>query len=718
MEDRSFINLCRDDMIARLDIDPRIVDVFKNVMKKMQAYFNANGYTSERDYGKFFETYLLDKKFRIAFETTLNPIVGGFYSQSKNKIVINEKRINSNSSYIEKILCHEFIHFLVHGLKKDSDKVYDKVGAFIDEALTDSLACQMYHISSGYVSQVSMLEFANILSGNFNNYSTFLKGGVDARYCSSDWLNFENESNRYQKDFDDAGVIDLVDAIHNRNYINAQRCLINLFILKNNKNLNINDYCSAIEMLESRPAPDRNYISNVIMQLDDKLINNLGVKEPIMRNTLLGKLEELRQLIYIKLCKNFFEYKGKKYYIDGNDHLFRVPCSQTTYYGNGIIQYRTADGIIEVNKSDIKPIDMNAVNKSIKDISRLFTNYINNDLIRLSQAKSLNNLKKVERISIPSMDIKGKKRDFYIYVATCDDEIVVLSENGYYNCGEIDDIDVNLFKGFTSTNPSEAGLYIDMLGNRDKGLVFSIKSSKNINNLIVNRLVDDLEAKLSPDKVEEIVKDYVARNKKIDDNDIVYDALREIATLQINELDEKDRIELEKNISDSYDKFVITMKDGIVDVGHLSNKHIYEGDKEILYSSTGEGLFNGIINGIPTSEIGNGSISIKTFEGEIDFEGRTHRMVLNEIENITGMSINPYGGFYYDNTLGYPRKFLKDKALLMEELSTINKMLSKLFNDGVIELNKYLKMKQEVLAEYNSMIKNVELNNSYYGMTM
>ena len=54
MEDKSFINLLTEENLAKINIDSRLVDSFKRVMKKMQVYFNSNGYTSERDYQAFF----------------------------------------------------------------------------------------------------------------------------------------------------------------------------------------------------------------------------------------------------------------------------------------------------------------------------------------------------------------------------------------------------------------------------------------------------------------------------------------------------------------------------------------------------------------------------------------------------------------------------------------------------------------------------------------
>ena len=50
MEDKSFLYYTQDEIIDKLDIDPRLIEPFKRVMHKIQEYFNAHGYTQERDY--------------------------------------------------------------------------------------------------------------------------------------------------------------------------------------------------------------------------------------------------------------------------------------------------------------------------------------------------------------------------------------------------------------------------------------------------------------------------------------------------------------------------------------------------------------------------------------------------------------------------------------------------------------------------------------------
>ena len=58
MKDKSFLNLITDENMSKINIDPRLIESFKRVMNTIQEYFNANGYTEQRDYQAFFNEYL------------------------------------------------------------------------------------------------------------------------------------------------------------------------------------------------------------------------------------------------------------------------------------------------------------------------------------------------------------------------------------------------------------------------------------------------------------------------------------------------------------------------------------------------------------------------------------------------------------------------------------------------------------------------------------
>ncbi len=60
MEENSFLYFTQNEVISKIDIDSRLIDSFKRVMKKMQEYYNANGYSIQRNYKEFLEKYLLN----------------------------------------------------------------------------------------------------------------------------------------------------------------------------------------------------------------------------------------------------------------------------------------------------------------------------------------------------------------------------------------------------------------------------------------------------------------------------------------------------------------------------------------------------------------------------------------------------------------------------------------------------------------------------------
>ena len=63
-DDTSFIDLTKDEILSRIDINSKLIESFKEAMQKLQEYFNEHNYTRERDYSKFLERFLLfsDKK--------------------------------------------------------------------------------------------------------------------------------------------------------------------------------------------------------------------------------------------------------------------------------------------------------------------------------------------------------------------------------------------------------------------------------------------------------------------------------------------------------------------------------------------------------------------------------------------------------------------------------------------------------------------------------
>ncbi len=147
MEDKSFLYYTQDEIIDKLDIDPRLIEPFKRVMHKIQEYFNAHGYTQERDYASYLRRNLLESdsnNLKFVVQTIDEKGVLGFFSKKDRKIAISEELLkNDFSEGVECTLCHEFIHFLVM-LELSLGEADIFSSSFINEALTEMLTQEIY----------------------------------------------------------------------------------------------------------------------------------------------------------------------------------------------------------------------------------------------------------------------------------------------------------------------------------------------------------------------------------------------------------------------------------------------------------------------------------------------------------------------------------------------------------------------------------------------
>ena len=244
-----FLHLLEKENWERIQIDERLKGPFKNMLMRMERYFEAKGYGDVKDYEDFFEKCLLLPKesdsvthdkvgyFRdgvwskgFTIEANAEPQeekANGFYSN--DRICINDKRLEASEEELEGTLCHEFIHFLInHDLDKTKADENICFGGFIEEALTEMLKQEIYPRSNlQYVPQVKMIQFANMLTGNVNNYRKFLQGNIDFKADAEVyvWNNFLTYVNKYQEGDAKKGFT-MYNAIQNDNYTEAQRYLI------------------------------------------------------------------------------------------------------------------------------------------------------------------------------------------------------------------------------------------------------------------------------------------------------------------------------------------------------------------------------------------------------------------------------------------------------------------------------------------------------------
>lgn len=608
VEDKSFIDLLTEENLSKIDIDPRLVDSFKRVTDKLQTYFNANGYTSQRDYKKFFEEYLfkdMDSKLRIRVSDEPSKIgAAGLYrhNQGITEIHIDETYLN-DEEYLDQVFCHEFIHFLAMR-ELDSVEYPDpeiKNGGFINEALTEMLTQQIYPNSNSYQPQVNMLKFANLLTGNVNNYSLFLRGKVDCKGGASAWNNFYASANAYQRSWADKGFL-MRDAINDSNYISAQRCIIQANI-SSHLISSFSDYRKWVSILQQRPVPDNDFIDKLFTDMDRSLVSNLGLKNENLKDIMYRQLSDYRQIssalsMYDGKDVYEFEIAGHKVAIDKDRNLYGMGIYSSSWDpSTGIFKLKVGDENLEL---DINTIDFTKRKKELLEkqqtIPKYFSSTSKADVKSVEQVAKKEGLVKLEKFTLPN--VTGKKNPTVVYVATYNDRIEIL--NNPAQIGELENINSAQYIGLTSTDLKVGAIYSKPLDSIDKGIVFSKINQKSLHSRTISLLASKITPTLNKDKITELIEQYKQSDEydvadNFTDKDLQEFAISKYANIQYEKMSEEQKKALYDEIIKSNEQFVISMKDGKVDVSLLfGNKYVtaFKGQSELLVDTNGKGLYN------------------------------------------------------------------------------------------------------------------------------
>lgn len=608
VEDKSFIDLLTEENLSKIDIDPRLIDSFKRVTDKLQTYFNANGYTSQRDYKKFFEEYLfkdMDSKLRIRVSDEPSKIgASGFYihNQGITEIHIDETYLNKEET-LDQIFCHEFIHFLVMR-ELDVAEYPDpeiKNGGFINEALTEMLTQQIYPNSNSYQPQVNMLKFANLLTGNVNNYSLFLRGKVDCKGGASAWKNFFASANAYQLSCADKNFL-MRDAINDPNYINAQRCIIQANISPHLIS-SFSDYRKWLSILQQRPVIDNDFIDKLFTGMDRSLVSNLGLRNENLKDIMYRQLSDYRQIssalsMYDDKDVYEFEIAGHKAAIDKDRTLYGMGSYSSSWNPNtGIWELNVGN---ETLKLDMNTIDFTKRKEELlkrqQTIQKYFLSNSKDDVKSVEQVAKKEGLVKLEKFTLPN--VTGKKKSTVVYVATYNDRIEIL--NNPTQIGELENINSAQYIGLTSTDLKVGAIYSKPLDNIDKGIVFSKINQKSLHSRTISLLASKLTPTLNKDQITKLIEQYKQSDEyDAEDNltakELNEFAIRQYANIQYEKMSEEQKKALYDEIIESNEKFVISMKDGKVDVSLLfGNKYVtaFKGQSELLVDTKGKGLYN------------------------------------------------------------------------------------------------------------------------------
>lgn len=610
MDDKSFINLISDENLEKINIDPMLIDSFKRVMKKLQAYFNANGYTSERDYQAFFNENLLndDSSKNLSFYLNDEPSkigANGFYDGKR--ICIDKSRI-LDKDRIDHTLCHEFIHFLV--MKNViNDKYADstfKFGGFINEALTEMLTRQMYPDSGSYDPQVNMMDFANLLSDKENNYSLFLRGRIDARgYGGSSWNNFIKNVTLYQNKWNGT-TFRLMDAINAEYYIQAQRDLIESKISPHLIS-SFEDYIEKIDILNRRPVADNEFMESLFNRIDENMIRNLSLKNEKLQMFMRKKLKEYREMVSssAKYKNNDiyeFEIAGHKIAIDKNRQLYGttgISYSASWNPNTSIYEIKIDNESIKlnINKIDFKKWQNDSLKRQ-DVIAKYFSKTAKDDVKAVSQVASTEGLIKLERFDIPPINSGGNKKSNHVYVATYNDSIEIL--NNLYQVGVMENVNQAQYVGVTSLDPKNSAIYMNPLRKIKRGYVYSCFNQKYLQKQSINLLKQMIMPTLSKEEISQIIEKYKQSGEYDEEDELTKEELQDFAINffaknRYYELLEDDRQNIFDTVVNSNQKYFVSVEDGKIDVSLLFGDKIvtaFRSNAETLINTKGNGLYN------------------------------------------------------------------------------------------------------------------------------
>lgn len=593
MDDRSFVNLISDDVLSEIKIDPRLREPFKRIIKKMQAYFNANGYTSQRDYKTFFEENLIGKNFKIYVSDEPSKIGAlGFYNKTKQCICIDEGLLES--AHLESTLCHEFTHFLVM-----NDKSVPS--GFINEAQTEMFTRQIYPTSCSYEPQVRMMEFANILTNNANNFSLFLQGGIDSRHTSSMWNDFYNCVSLYQKKFANTPY-KIGEAVKDEDYISAQRYIISNSI-HSHLIKSFDDYEEVLEKLSYAPVKDEEWMNNFITRIEKNIISNIRDKK--IREITLSKFKEYRN-IKNKLSRytdenNFvIDFNGSKYIVNRFGEV-RDRFTNTLVHKSytGFFSFGDSKSINIKKTLDKRDLLL----KQEKELKSFLKGFSYCDEMSLTSISDKENLIRLEKFELPIIDF-SKSNPIYVYVAVYPDRVEVLNNVTMLEKKQ----NVNMCKYIGQVDDAICG---KPMGKID-GTIFANVSVKRFNFLSKAKYREELEPMLSKEMIDKIIDDYKKSDEYDveDESNISENALDYYFEKKYKELSAEERKKYEEKAKKTMEKFVVSIKDGNVDVSLMyGDKLACIGSKQVLIDKKGNGLYNEYIDALSNENSNTQKIS-------------------------------------------------------------------------------------------------------------
>lgn len=420
---------------------------------------------------------------------------------------------------------------------------------FINEAQTEMFTRQIYPMGWAYEPQVRMMEFANVLTNKVNNYSQFLKGGIDSKQISTEWNEFCEHVDSYQKRFASKGF-SISTAEKDKDYLLAQRCII-----RNNISFHLidffEDYEEVLEKLSYAPVRDEEWMNSFISKIEEHLLKN--VKNEKIKKITLSKYKEYRD-IKRKLSK----YNDKK--------------------------------SIDIKK---EAEQRDALLKQEKELKTFLKGFSYNDENALTSISNKDSLIRLEKFELPIINLK-KTKPTYVYVAIYPNKVEIL--NNVTRIGKVQNISLCDYIG--QSNDKMFGTY---LGKID-GIVFGNFSSMQLNKNAQMEYRNEIGPTLSKEMMDKIIADY----KKSDEYDIGDNekyvpsyALGYYCKAKYEKLSPEEKKKYEDKVKEKTEKFIVNIKNGNVGVSLMKdNKITYIGDRQVLIDKKGNGLYNEYISAL------------------------------------------------------------------------------------------------------------------------
>ena len=615
----SFVELLKKENFERLAIDNDLAPSFKRVLTKIQAFFDANGYSENKDYTKLFKDCLIedsDEKLSIRY-ATLDDGVAGHYTYRKDfknqRIEINKKISEARTdAKNDHTLCHEFIHFLVMRGNRDEEFADRDImgGGFINEALTESLARQILPgKSKSYEPQVRMLDFANILTEQRNNYRLFLaKGKVDAAQQIAYWKNFSTIANRYQEKTEENPSLNFNMSLAGKDedYLATQRFLINATI-RAYQFEKFDDYVDAFEKIQSRPVKDEEWTEGFIAKIDESLARQLCGHEKESQNrqehvmTLLKEFrsvsDELEKKDGHEVCE--FTKDGITVVVDqeGNVKCYGKPYKQCSISkeADKTIQsviVTTIDGeehifsIGALTKEDFKKRKQDLLRKREQLYNFLSGKDVRNDYRAFEEMPK--DAQKLESFTIPKIPNSGTKTKFQtIHMVTREDGSIGFSGEQYREIGDASNIYQMQFIGYNA-GPDQS-LFGHSMPQIQSGKVFSCLSESNIKRSAIAEIKKQCIEHSSKEQLNHLLDwfkqtpGYDAEDKDMNDEDWIDFAAQEYIKVNYRNIDENYRYSIEKKIIDDSPKFIVSKVEGKTVVASLRGTSALSYKSQLLY---------------------------------------------------------------------------------------------------------------------------------------